>query len=285
MAQWRAPSTAMINARELIGSHDVVLITLDTLRYDVAEQAALAGKTPFLKQLIPGGTWEKRHSPGSFTYAAHQAFFAGFLPTPAKPGRHPRLFAARFPGSETTSDETFVFEAPNVVAGLTGHGYHTICIGGVGFFNRLSPLGSVLPSLFHESHWSEELGVTSPVSTERQVALACQRLRAISPAQRIFLFINISALHQPNCIFAPPAQVDSPATQAAALAYVDQHLPPLFEALAQRAPALCILTSDHGTAYGESGYSGHRLAHESVWTVPYAEFVWPSAIRPEDNRS
>lgn len=275
----------MIDVRQLIPSHDVVLITLDTLRYDVAEQAGNAGKTPFLSGLIPNGQWERRHSPGNFTFAAHQGFFAGFFPTPATPGKHPRLFAARFPGSETTTAETYVFDAPNIVQGLANQGYHTICIGGVGFFNRLSPLGCVLPDLFHESHWNEALGVTSRRSTELQVALACERLRAQSPEQRVFLFINISALHQPNCIFAPPAQEDSPATQAAALAYVDAQLPPLFAALAQRGSALCILTSDHGTAYGDSGYWGHRLAHECVWTVPYAEFVLPAGNAQRDPRS
>jgi hypothetical protein len=34
-----------------------------------------------------------------------------------------------------------------------------------------------------------------------------------------------------------------------------------------------IACSDHGTAYGEDGHHGHRLAHEVVWTVPYAEFT------------
>lgn len=268
----------MIDMRSLIGSHNVLLITLDTLRYDVAAEALAAEKTPLLAGLLPGGVWERRHSPGSFTYAAHQAFFAGFLPTPTQPAtnpaeKHPRLFAARFPGSETTNEQTFVFDAPEIITGLASHGYHTICIGGVGFFNKQSPLGCVLPNLFHESHWNEALGVTSRDSTERQIKLACERLAAVKNQQRVFLFINVSALHQPNCIFAPPATEDSPATQGAALAYVDQQLPPLFAALAQRGPTLCILTSDHGTAYGDGGYWGHRLAHECVWTVPYAEFV------------
>lgn len=96
----------MLNARSLIGTHDVLLITLDTLRCDVAEQALARGLTPNLARLLPGGAWERRHSPGNFTYAAHQAFFAGFLPTPARPGKHPRLFACQFPGSETTTDAT-----------------------------------------------------------------------------------------------------------------------------------------------------------------------------------
>jgi len=267
----------MINARELIGSHDVLLVTLDTLRYDVAQGALIAGKTPNLQRLLPRGQWEPRHSPGNFTFAAHQAFFAGFLPTPTTPGKHVRMFAAKFPGSETTGEQTFVFDAPDLATGLANCGYHTICIGGVGFFNRRSPLGCVLPNLFHESHWSEDLGVTSPDSTQQQVQLACGRLGELESTQRVFLFVNVSALHQPNCIFAPPATEDSPATQAAALGYVDRHLPPLFHAMSRRAPVLCILTSDHGTAYGEDGYWGHRVGHETVWTIPYAEFVIPKS--------
>lgn len=269
----------MINSRKSIGSHDLLLVTLDTLRYDVACQALAAGQTPHLASVLPGGIWERRHSPGNFTYAAHQAFFAGFLPTPACPGKHPRLYAARFPGSETTGEQTFVFDAPDIVSGLANLGYHTICIGGVGFFNRQSPLGSVLPGLFQESHWSEELGVTSRTSTERQVDLACESLARLPTSRRAFLFLNVSALHQPNCIFAPPATEDSPATQAAALAYVDHELLRLFAAMAERAPVLCVLTSDHGTAYGEDGYWGHRVGHETVWTVPYAEFVLPYSGR------
>ena len=38
-------------------------------------------------------------------------------------------------------------------------------------------------------------------------------------------------------------------------------------------PAFCLVFSDHGTAYGEDGYEGHRLAHPTVWDVPYAQFV------------
>ncbi len=225
----------MLEVNGLIGQCDVLLITLDTLRYNVAERSLREGRTPNLARWLPHGGWEKRHSPGNFTYAAHQAFFAGFLPTRAAPGPHPRLFALRFPGSETIAAETCVFDAPNIVAGLAERGYHTLCIGGVGFFNKQSPLGGVLPGLFAESYWSEDLGVTSPCSTENQVATALSALGRLPHTRRVFLFLNISALHQPNCIFLPGANEDSPATQAAALTYVDRHLPPLMDALCRRA--------------------------------------------------
>ena len=264
----------------VVGSHDLLLLTLDTLRYDVAEELAAKGRTPHLTALLPGGRWEKRHSPASFTYAAHHAFFAGFLPTPATPGLHPRRFAMRFEGSETTTPGTCVLDAPDLVTGLAARGYHTICIGGVGFFNKRNPLGSVLPGLFAESHWSPELGVREPRSTEYQVALAVRRLDAIPHTQRVFLFINVSALHQPNRHYLPGATEDSRASHAAALEYVDGQLPPLFAALRRRGPAFCIACSDHGTAYGEDGYSGHRLGHPVVWTVPYADFTLTRETAP-----
>jgi hypothetical protein len=248
-------------------------MTLDTLRYDVAVDALDAGRTPNLARLLPGGRWQERHSPGSFTYAAHHAFFAGFLPTPAAPGRHERLFAVAFAGSETTGEHTLVFDAPDIVTGFRERGYATICIGGVGFFNKRTPLSRVLPGLFEVSHWDESLGVTDPYSTENQVRRAGDALNGVCDSRRAFLFLNISALHQPNCFYLDGAAEDSPATQAAALAYVDSCLPQLFAALRRRGPALCVICSDHGTAYGDDGYTGHRLAHPVVWTVPYAEFV------------
>ena len=265
----------MINAASLIGTHDILLITLDTLRLDVANAALNQGQTPHLAKWLPKQQWEARHTSGSFTYAAHRAFFAGFLPTPLTPGPHPRLFAARFLGSETSTAETAVFDAPDIVSGLRQQGYHTICIGGVGFFNKATPLGSDLPNLFDESHWSEEMGVTSATSTYWQVKTAVSRLQQIPTETRVFLFINISAMHQPNCIFLDGATEDSPATQQAALAYADSQLPPLFTALQKRAPTLAIVCADHGTLYGEDGYTGHRLGHEIVWTVPYAQFIMP----------
>lgn len=266
---------ADLDMNHIIGTHDLVFVTLDTLRFDVAQRLFEEGKLPNLAPLLPAQGWERRHSPGTFTYAAHHAFFAGFLPTPATPGPHPRRFASRFAGSETTTPETWVFEEDNLVAALANKGYHTLCIGGVGFFNKQNAIGRVFPEMFQESHWERRLGVTDPDSTRHQLRLASQRLGEIDKKTRVFLFINISALHQPNHFYLPGADTDTLESHAAALCYVDRQLPLLLDALKQRAPSLCIICADHGTAYGEDGFTGHRLAHEVVTTVPYAERVLP----------
>ncbi|BAL89815.1 hypothetical protein AMIS_45950 [Actinoplanes missouriensis 431] len=258
--------------RALIGSHDLLFLTLDTLRYDVAVSCLEQGRTPALARVLPGGVWQRRHTPASFTYAAHHAFFAGFLPTPVTPGPHERMFAARFGGSESSGPDTFVFDAADLPSGLAAAGYHTVCLGGVGFFNPATPLGRVLPGLFTESHWSPEFGVTAPDCLGAQLDRLDEIVRRTDGP--LFTFVNVAALHQPNRHYVPGAVADGVATHAAALEYVDGQLDRLFTLVAGRGrPCQVIICSDHGTLYGEDGHVGHRVAHETVWTVPYADFI------------
>jgi arylsulfatase A-like enzyme len=266
----------MIDMNAIVGTHDLALITLDTLRHDVAADELAAGRTPNLAALLPNG-WELRHTPGTFTFAAHSAFFAGFLPTPAKPGRHPRPFALRFEGSETIAKGTCVLDGASIVEGLAARGYHTLCVGGTGFFNLQNPLGRVLPSLFAEQHWQRKLGVTDPHSFEHQIDVIERSLAMLAPDRRAFTFLNVSALHQPNHFYLGGLEAsstrDTLASHAAALRYVDAHIAKLFDVLGRRGPLFAILCSDHGTMYGEDGFVGHRLAHPTVTNVPYAEVV------------
>src|SRR5918994_3506840 len=108
----------MRNVGQLVGTHDFLFVTLDTLRFDAAADCLAAGRTPNLARGLPPEGWERRHTPGNFTLAAHAAFFAGFLPTPARPGRHRRPFALAFDGSETIGDGTCVLAGANIVEGL-----------------------------------------------------------------------------------------------------------------------------------------------------------------------
>lgn len=258
--------------KPLIGHADVLFITLDTLRYDAAQRMWQEGRLATLGPYLGARGWERRHSPGSFTYAAHHAFFAGFLPTPTGPGPHPRLFAAEFAGSQSTVESTFTFAEATLPEALAARGYHTICIGGTGFFNQQNALSRVLPGLFAEAHWRPELGVACRNSEEHQITQAIASVKAAGERQ-VFLFINLAAIHQPNWFYGAASGPDTVATHAAALVAADRALAPLFQQFKQRGPTFAIVCSDHGTAYGEGGYVGHRLAHEVVWNVPYAEFM------------
>jgi hypothetical protein len=263
----------VIDMHDVVGKANVLFVTLDCLRFDVAQRCLRDGTMPELARLLPEGGWEARETPGTFTLPAHLAFFHGFLPTPMEPGQHPRLFALEFEGSLTTAPTTFVFTGvDNVIAGFRGLGYRSFCVGGVGFFNKKNPLGRVLPGFFEDSIWHPSLGVVARDSTAAQVRAALHWLESIRPAEKVLLFMNVSATHPPHAHYLEGAQRDSPQSQAAALAYVDGQLPALFDALRRRGDCFCLFMADHGEAHGEDGRWGHRIAHPTVTTVPYAHF-------------
>lgn len=258
----------------IVGPMNVLFITLDCLRLDVARHALHAGRTPALAAVLPVAGWEARETPGTFTLPAHLAFFHGFLPTPLGGVPDVRLFALEFEGSLTTAATTYVFaDVPHVPAGLAALGYRTFCVGGVGFFNRRNPLGGVLPGFFQESVWSPALGVAARESPAAQVDAALAWLDGLDVRQKALLFINVSATHPPHAHYLPGATEDGFDSQGAALAAVDRQLPRLFAALRRRGETFCLVLADHGEAYGEDGRRGHRIVHPTVTTVPYAHFV------------
>ncbi len=259
----------MIDMNEIIGNNNLLFITLDALRFDAAQLAWEKGKLPTLAPYLPCG-WERRHTPSSFTYPAHHAFFSGFLPTPVSPGPHPRLFASDFSGSTSIGEGTFVFPQATLPEALRAQGYRTVCIGGTGFFRNDSSLSKVLPGLFETAHWSQDMGVSSRSSEQHQIACALREV-ALTDPRPLFMFINIAAIHQPNYFYHSSVPPDSLVSHRKALSAVDSALAPLFIALKEQRPTYAIICSDHGTAYGEQGYEGHRVGHEVIWDVPYLE--------------
>ncbi|MGV9878428.1 STM4013/SEN3800 family hydrolase [Streptomyces sp. NPDC003006] len=262
----------MIDAAELIGSGTGILfVTLDSLRYDVARAAYDEDLTPRLAALLPQGGWERRQTPGTFTLPAHMAFFSGFLPKLPQPEQPPRLWECRPPAVKAVSPQTFVFDAPNLLVGLRQHGYRTVCIGGVTYFSRETPLGGVLPDMFDEDHWRPEFCSPEPDSTRHQVEQALS-IEAARTGRPLFLFLNVSATHVPHGHYVGES-TDTEASQKAALAYVDEHLDLLITTLTAKSQWLIIMCADHGDAYGEDGYHGRGIAHPVVMNVPFAAWV------------
>ncbi|MEU7021649.1 STM4013/SEN3800 family hydrolase [Streptomyces sp. NPDC046203] len=268
----------MIDAAGIIESGtNILFVTLDSLRYDVARATTRAGRTPRLAGFLPGGQWEERWTPGTFTLPAHVAFFSGFLPKLPQPSQPPRLWECRPPAFKTVDPRTFVFDAPNLLIGLAQHGYRTVCVGGVTYFSRETPLGSVLPAMFDEDFWRPEFCSPEPDSTRHQVefALDVARTREDRP---LFLFVNVSATHVPHGHYLGDSS-DSWLSQAAALAYADEHLGVLLEGLTSTRKWLVIMCADHGDAFGEDGYHGRGIIHPTVTSVPFACGV----VRPRPN--
>jgi hypothetical protein len=262
----------MINAAEIIRSRTSILfITLDSLRYDTARTAYDDGRTPQLAALLPEGGWERRQTPGTFTLPAHIAFFSGFLPKLPQPDQPARLWECRPPAFKTVPPQTFVFDAPNLLNGLAQHGYRSICIGGVTYFSRETPLGSVLPDLFDEDHWRPEFCSPEPDSTRHQVDHALD-IAERDDGRPLYLFVNVSATHVPHGHYLGQS-TDTVASQQAALAYADAHLGRLITTLTAKQQWLIIMCADHGDAFGEDGYHGRGIAHPVVMNVPYAATV------------
>ncbi|MFI9825283.1 STM4013/SEN3800 family hydrolase [Streptomyces sp. NPDC052013] len=263
----------MIDAAQIISSGtNILFVTFDSLRHDVAHAAMEEGLTPRLAEFLPGGQWEHRQTPGTFTLPAHMAFFSGFLPKLPQPQQPARLWECRPPAFKEVPPETFVFEAPNLLDGLAMHGYRTVCMGGVTYFSQETPLGSVLPALFHEAHWRPEFCSPEIDSTRHQVDQALDIADRHTGRGPLFLFVNVSATHVPHGHYLGSSQ-DTTASQAAALSYADGHVGRLLDQLASRERWLVIMCADHGDAYGDDGYHGRGIAHPVVWNVPFASWV------------
>ena len=263
-----------MDMNKIVGSHDVLFICLDTLRYDVAYKEQEKDGTPVLNQY---GKWRKCQAPGNFTYPSHQAMFAGFLPIDEEitdmKKREKLFFSADIGMGRIPPKGAFNFKGANIIKGFEEEGYDTYCIGGVSFFDKRTDIGKVMPSYFKYSYWNPSFGCKVKESATHQIDFALQKLEKVAKEQKVMMYINISALHYPNYFYISGERQDSVETQAAALRYVDGELSRLFEAFQKRRDTFVICCADHGTCYGEDGVLYHGVNHPIVNTVPYKHFI------------
>ena len=126
------PKNPDLDMNQVVGTHDILMLCFDTLRYDVSKEEEAAGRTPVLNS--HGGEWEKRHAPGNFTYPSHFAIFAGFLPSPAEPhslrSRKWLFFPCKLVRDVFRLREVIRLRKQLLCKSLANVGYETICIGG-----------------------------------------------------------------------------------------------------------------------------------------------------------
>ncbi len=262
-----------VDMNQVVGASDILFICLDTLRYDVAVQEEAAGRTPVLNQY---GPWQKCQAPGNFTYPSHHAMFAGFLPCryDAKnvADRELLFFPQSIGLGKKPPEGAYGFSGSTIMEGLAKEGYETWCVGGVAFFDKRSDIGRVFPGYFQKSWWNPSFGCPVKDSTKNQVDFILKKLS--DAEKRIFLYLNVDAIHYPNYFYLEGASNDSVSSHAAALRYVDGELGRLFEGWkAERGGAFVICCSDHGTCYGEDGCQFHGINHPVVNTIPYKHFA------------
>lgn len=263
-----------VDMNRIVGSMDILWICLDTLRYDVAVQEEAAGTTPVLNRY---GTWEKCQAPGNFTYPSHHAMFAGFLPCAYEiknqADRELLFYPTAIGLRRKVPEGAYAFAGSTVMEGLAQDGYETWCVGGVSFFDKRSDIGKVFPGYFQKSYWNPSFACPVKESTKNQVDFILKKLDAAPLEPKIFLYLNVDAIHYPNYFYLEGEKHDSLSTHAAALRYADEQLGRLLDAWEQkRGNAFVICFSDHGTCYGEDGCRFHGIHHPMVDTVPYKHF-------------
>lgn len=263
-----------VDMGQVVGICDILFVCLDTLRYDAAEAEEREKTTSVLNRY---GPWEKRQAPGNFTYPSHHAMFAGFLPCrfDAKSiGDRELLFFPRQIGMGSRVPEgAFGFSGSTIMEGLYREGYDTWCVGGVAFFDKRSDVGKVFPGYFQKSYWNPSFACPVKDSTRNQVDFILRKLSGAAPDKKIFLYLNVDAIHYPNYFYLEGASHDSLESHRAALRYVDGELGRLFDSWKKlRGSTFVICCSDHGTCYGEDGCQFHGINHPAVNTVPYKHF-------------
>lgn len=265
---------ASADMNRIVGNKDILMICLDTLRYDAAVMEEKENHTPVLNQY---GPWEKRQAPGNFTYPSHHAIFAGFLPCDYEAksiaDRELLFFPKQGGMGRNVPAGAYGFSGSTIMEGLEKDGYDTWCVGGVGFFDKRSDIGKVFPGYFKKSDWNPSFSCPVKDSTKNQVDFILKKLEHADPETHIFLYLNVDAIHYPNHFYMEEEPFDTLESHKAALRYVDGQLGRLFEGWkSMRRDAFVICLSDHGTCYGEDGCQFHGINHEAVNTVPYKHF-------------
>ncbi len=255
-----------------------LLLTYDSCRYDVLVSA----KTPVLDSY---SVIRCAEAPANFTYASHQAFFVGILPTtreyiPYYNRFRKQLLALGGVGEgqvtktalkKTTSDW-------NLVQGLANEGYQTVGAGAMTWFRQESLAAGFRKFLF------------TGTDADRQIDFL---LETIDTERPFFGFINFGETHAPYTFRGNPepckedvrarrmnwppveqgpvgVENESFKCQVAAAEFLDSRLPRLFDALPGK--TIVVVTSDHGDCFGEDGYWGHGVNHRRVFEVPLAIF-------------
>lgn len=256
-----------------VSPHSVLLITLDSCRYDTFAEA----DAPCLKSL---GTLHRAMAPSYFTYASHAAMFVGFTPgitEQHEPWINPKvskIFKIAGVGFSAKASDRFQLAGKNIIDGFKRKGYLTLGTGAVNWFNPETETGKLLSGdfdLFYYPGKTWALGM--------QLAWFRQQLDDAA-GRPVFAFLNIGETHLPYYYEgAPWHSSNSPCVpfsnknnavecrrrQRACLEFVDRMLKPLLNAFSGASTIVC---ADHGDCWGEDGLWEHGFHHQKVLEVP-----------------
>lgn len=272
-------SLSTLGCSGAIAPDSVLLLSVDSCRYDTLAAAHRAGSIPNLAAI---GPLHRAQAPSYFTFGSHAAFWMGFTPGVAgcaEPWLNPKagkLFRMALAGHDGESNDAFQLQGANVIEGFRRRGYRTLGSGAADWFNTATETGSVLAQPFDRFHFAGNTW-----SLGAQLEWLAAELAQVPAGQPVFLFLNIGETHVPYwhegagwerwpspCIpFGGPtcSASESRRRQRACLEWVDRQLAPLLSLFSEASILAC---ADHGDCWGEGGLWEHGISHPATLTVP-----------------
>jgi arylsulfatase A-like enzyme/Flp pilus assembly protein TadD len=237
----------------------IVLITVDTLRYDALGFNGNARvRTPFLDSLAAQGVnFTNAHAHNTVTLPSHANILTGLLPY-----QH---------GIRDNAGFELEAQHPTIAKFLKQHGYATGAFIGAFPLDARFGLGRDFDT--YDDKYREGSRPAQFVMDERiageVIAPAAQWWSATASSKK-FLWVHLYDPHAPYTAPQPYAAEYRDDPYLGEVAYVDAQLRALLEPILQRDPnALIVFTADHGEARGDHGELTHGLfAYESTLKVP-----------------
>ena len=262
--------------RAAAGRPDLVLVTVDTLRYDaLGFTGGKIAATPVLDRLAAAGrTFPNAHAHNVVTLPSHTNILTGLLPY-----QH---------GVRDNTGFRLRADVPTAATLLSAAGYS--CAAFVGAFPLDSQFGLDRGFELYDDQYPKGTNPTEFVFPQRrgteviERALAWWRGRAGRPR---FLWVHLYDPHSPYEAPEPFASRLADNPYLAEVEATDSFLAPLLDPLLAggEPAALLVFTADHGEALGQHGELTHGLfAYEETLRVPLV--LWGAGIaRGEDARA
>ncbi len=244
---------------------NVLLITIDTLRYDSLgfngnEQVT----SPNLDRLAKSGwVFDRAYAHNVVTLPSHANILTGQLPY-----EH---------GVRSNIGFSLPATVPTAATLLADHGFAT------GAFVAAYPLDHIFGlargfAVYDDDYpmGSEDLGQNAERKGDQVVSRAQEWWQSHSD-QRRFLWVH---LYDPHAPYSPHTQSTDPYLEE--VSAIDRYLEPLLAPLLENeaSSTLVIFTADHGEALGEHGELTHGVfAYEGTLHVPLV--IWASKLKPE----
>jgi hypothetical protein len=254
-------------------------IVVDSCRYDTYRMANTTNLDKVF-DVVEGS------SQATFTLPAHAAMLQGFYPS-TKDDRllYNRMTVAPFQWHYINRRKCLM-DVPKtghtIPEALSGVGYRTVCVGGVGWFKELSPLRCGFQHFGYRSNANK----------------AIEEFTAEANSEPFYGLLNFGATHRPyNCPDMPGRLKDKTgprlssvgcdskydyllhSKQAYCMGWLDKQIASLLEWLSKLSLTTVVcFCADHGDCFGEDGCYGHAFYHKNVMSVPLAWSMFKDGV-------